>query len=213
MVKAIIFDFDLTLIDSFYIDKKIRDILEEKYGITQKSFSVKEAFGMKHEEWAKAFEKDNPNSLKWQEIDKINLKLMDQLYKTEVLKNIDLLQELNKKEIKLGIISGNTTKTIKDFLNNKDNKGKVKFDYILTTDGKYERKTKADLIKESLKFWKIERQDCIYVGDHPNDIIAGKESGVISAGVSTGLYSKEELKTYNPDILIENLDELKKFIS
>ena len=122
------------------------------------------------------------------------------------------LINLNKKGIKLGIISGNSTKTIKDFLNNKTNIGKVKFDHILTTDGKNEGKTKADLIKESLKLWKIQKKDCIYIGDHPNDILAAKEAGVISAGVSTGVYRKDELKSYNPDILIEKLDELNSYI-
>ena len=212
MVKAIIFDFDLTLFDSLYIGRKARVMLKEKYNIKMLSITEKQAFGMNHETFAKTLEKDNPNTFTWEEIDKINLEYMKKLYDEGSLQHINLLQDLNKRKIRLGIISGNTSKTILDFLNNKYNKNKVKFDYILTTDGKYEGKTKSDLIKELLKKWNIKNQDCLYVGDHPNDIIAAKEAGVISAAVSTGLNTIKELKHYKPDIIINDLEELKRFI-
>ena len=212
MVKAIVFDFDLTLFDSLYIGRKAREMFKEKYRITMKSISEKQAFGMNHESFAKIMEKDNPNTLTWKEIDKINMGYMKKLFHKGILRHINLLKDLNKREIRLGIISGNTSKIILDFLNNKDNKNKVRFDYVLTTDGIYEGKTKADLIKELLNKWKIKNQDCIYVGDHPNDIIAAKNAKVISVGVPTGLNSKKELESYKPDTIINNLDELKKFI-
>jgi phosphatidylglycerol---prolipoprotein diacylglyceryl transferase len=212
MVKAIIFDFDLTLFDSLYIGRKAREFLKDKHNIQMLSISEKQAFGINHESFAKALEKDNPNTLPWQEIDKINLKYMKKLYDKGILQHINLLQDLNKKEIKLAIISGNTSKIILDFLNNKNNKNKVKFDYILTTDGLYEGKTKADLIKELLKNWNIKNKECMYVGDHPNDIIAAKEAKIISIAVPTGLNDKEELKSYNPDKIINNLEELIIFI-
>jgi len=213
MVKAIIFDFDMTLFnDSLYIGRKSRINMKEKYGISMKSISENQAFGMNHESFAKIIKKDNPNTLPWKEIDKINMTYMKKLFDKRTLHHIKLLKFLNKRRIKLGIISGNTSKIILDFLNNKKNKNKVKFDYILTTDGKYEGKTKADLIKVLLKNWRIKPEDCMYVGDHPNDIIAAKAAKVISVGVPTGLNNKQELRSYKPDTIINNLEELKKFI-
>jgi len=212
MVKAIIFDFDMTLFDSLEIGRKSRENLKEKYGITMKSVLEKQAFGLNHLSFAKIMVKDNPNTLTEEEIDRINMAYMKKLFDNGTLHHIELLQMLNKKEIKLGIISGNSSNVIIDFMNNKNNKGKVKFDYILTTDGENIGKTKADLIKELLKKWKIKSDDCMYVGDHPNDIIAAKAAKVIAVGVPTGLNDKAELKSYSPDIIINNLDELKKFI-
>jgi HAD superfamily hydrolase (TIGR01549 family) len=213
MIKAIIFDFDMTLINSLYIGRKSRQMLGEKYGIFMKSITEKQAFGMNHEGFAKVLEKDNPDKLDWQKIDKVNMEYMKTIFDTESLMHMKLLLDLNKSGIRLGIISGNTSQIIIDFLKNKKNKGKVKFDFIFTTDGLNKGKSKSDLIKECLNNWDIKSIECIYVGDHPNDIIAAKEAKVISAAVPSGLHSKEELKSYNPEILIDNLDKLKEFIS
>lgn len=210
MIKAIIFDFDMTLIDSINIARKSRVMLKEKYGILMKSISEKQAFGMNHENFAKILVRDNPDKLNWKELDSINMNFMKKMFDKETLLHINLLKELNKKGIKLGIISGNKSSIISDFLNNKNNKGKVKFDFVFTTDGINKEKTKADLIKESLKQLNINNQECFYVGDHPNDIIAAKDARVISVAVPSGLHSKEELEDYKPDILIKSLDELKK---
>jgi len=47
------------------------------------------------------------------------------------------------------------------------------------------------------------------VGDHPNDILAARANCVRSVAVGTGLSSREELAACRPDVLVDDLRELK----
>lgn len=47
------------------------------------------------------------------------------------------------------------------------------------------------------------------VGDHPNDILAAKSNKVRSVAVATGLSSREELASHEPDLLLDDLRSLR----
>jgi len=46
------------------------------------------------------------------------------------------------------------------------------------------------------------------IGDHSNDILAAKANSFQSVAVATGIMPYEELKEFEPDILVHNLNEL-----
>lgn len=46
------------------------------------------------------------------------------------------------------------------------------------------------------------------IGDHPNDVQAGRRNGFQTVGVATGLSSWEELAAERPDLLVRTLAEL-----
>ena len=50
--------------------------------------------------------------------------------------------------------------------------------------------------------------DTVMVGDSSVDIRAGKAAGVTTCAVTGGFHSREELVKYNPDLIIDALDEL-----
>ncbi|KKL44570.1 hypothetical protein LCGC14_2364370, partial [marine sediment metagenome] len=56
------------------------------------------------------------------------------------------------------------------------------------------------------------RSEFLMIGDMPSDIIAGREAGFLTIGVSSGVSTKEILSDYKPDLLIESLDELLKVL-
>lgn len=64
---------------------------------------------------------------------------------------------------------------------------------------------KSDMIKNKFELTSV---DWI-VGDTGNDIITGKELGIKTAAVLSGFLSKEQLITYSPDIIVENVKLLK----
>lgn len=60
--------------------------------------------------------------------------------------------------------------------------------------------------------FKEQFSEIFIVGDSPLDIKAGKEAGVKTVGVATGIYSKEELKSMGADYCINNLREILNII-
>lgn len=50
----------------------------------------------------------------------------------------------------------------------------------------------------------------VMIGDSENDILAGRDAGAITCGVSFGFRTAEELKEYAPDVLIDSFDKLKE---
>jgi len=55
-------------------------------------------------------------------------------------------------------------------------------------------------------------KEFVMIGDMPTDIQAGKEAGVWTIGVATGVSKKEMLAEHKPHLLIDSLDDLKRLI-
>jgi HAD superfamily hydrolase (TIGR01549 family) len=205
MVKAIIFDFDMTLLDSSEFGTKVREDLAE-HGISCEGLSEAEIWGSTHERLCQRIAELNGNKLDWQEISRINADSMERHYSQGELKEIKFLRELNERGILLGIVSGNKVRTIKKVLKNEKNN--AKFAFVLCPEDEYSGKTKAELLKEAMSLFNIDNNECAYVGDHPNDIMAAKRAEVISVGITTGCHDAEKLKGFEPDIVIEKLNDL-----
>lgn len=58
----------------------------------------------------------------------------------------------------------------------------------------------------------VEPEDCLVVGDSVADIRAGKKARIRTVALSSGLFSAEELKRENPDILLDNIGSLPDFL-
>ncbi len=210
-IKGIIFDFDMTLVDSKKVGDEALEYMEE-YGISRKDFTDKEIWGMTHLEFCKKLSEVNNHKLSWQEISKLNQNFLIKNFLKLKLNCLELLEELNKKKIKIGIVSNNKREFIKTTLSNKYNKN-INFEFILTCEDLEDNSTKTDLLLKGLEILSLKRNEVMYVGDHVNDILAAKKAGVISVGISTGVHSFDELKQKNPDILIRNLNELNNHLN
>lgn len=57
--------------------------------------------------------------------------------------------------------------------------------------------------------WATRATPTYLIGDTANDIIAAKENGMVSVAVATGHYGLDELRGHQPDILLEDLRQLR----
>jgi phosphoglycolate phosphatase-like HAD superfamily hydrolase len=55
-------------------------------------------------------------------------------------------------------------------------------------------------------------KNVVIIGDTRHDILCGRDLDVFTIAVSTGHYSAEDLSLHNPDILLENLDDVERFV-
>ena len=83
------------------------------------------------------------------------------------------------------------------------------FDAILGGDSAAEKKPHPALIHDALNRFGVLPAQAVIVGDGDTDVEAGKRAGVVTCGVTYGLGSKEGLIAAKPDILIDDLSELR----
>ena len=71
---------------------------------------------------------------------------------------------------------------------------------------------KAKGIHESCNEMGINTKEAVYIGDMIGDIKAAKEAKTMSVAIVHGYHSREVLLLENPDILINKLSELERFL-
>ena len=58
----------------------------------------------------------------------------------------------------------------------------------------------------------VKTSECVVVGDSVADVKAGKNAGTQTVAVLSGIFSREELETEKPDLILENVNELQDFL-
>lgn len=129
---------------------------------------------------------------------KIGTELNKEIAKIKPIKDVEnTLNGLKKLGLTLGIVSSNSSESIKKFLY--QNNLEI-FDFIYTNSRVF---GKPSSLKKVLKNYKCSKDEIIYVGDEIRDIEAARKVGTKIISVSWGVNSKEKLQSYNPDYLID----------
>ena len=81
------------------------------------------------------------------------------------------------------------------------------FDHVQGTDG-IPCKPAPDVVLAALAALEAEPGDCLFVGDSPADMEAGRRAGVKTCAVSYGYGKREELAKWNPDYWVSDLRAL-----
>ena len=81
------------------------------------------------------------------------------------------------------------------------------FDHVQGTDG-FPAKPEPDVLFTALKALDASPSDCLFVGDSPADMEAGRRAGVTTCAVTYGYGKRDELARWSPDFWIDSLHEL-----
>lgn len=124
----------------------------------------------------------------------------------------DLLGELDKRNVLMGLVTGN----LKPIAEARLNKAGVGHYFKVGGFGSDDIK-RANLVKLAISRAKTNfnfrfDNNVFLVGDTPRDIEAGRVINVKTIGVATGIYSKEELKSSGADFVLENLKDKNEFL-
>ena len=87
------------------------------------------------------------------------------------------------------------------------------FDVIVTADDVQRPKPDPECVNYILKALDCSRDAAIMIGDTPTDILTGKNAGIATCAVLYGIGTLAELKTCEPDFIVENIMELKKIVT
>jgi len=124
----------------------------------------------------------------------------------------ELLKELDRNNVLMGLVTGNLEPIAKSKLK------KVGLNQYFKVGGfGSDDIDRTNLVKIAIKMaeknFDFKSKDNIFlVGDAPREIKAGKEAGVKTIGVATGIYPMEELKNSGADFVLENLKDVNGFL-
>jgi phosphoglycolate phosphatase-like HAD superfamily hydrolase len=124
---------------------------------------------------------------------------------------IEVLEELKARDIRIGMVTGKGRKSAEISLSLF---GLTQYFEKLET-GSPEGSRKAACIKKILGEWPhISKDEVLYVGDVPSDIIASREAGVtiVSAAWAETTTEPEELVKLNPDKIFYSVGEFREWL-
>lgn len=83
--------------------------------------------------------------------------------------------------------------------------------YFFVVDGSKEDNSfdkKRDILRKAMETVGAEKTQTVIVGDRKYDIIAAKENGIASVGLTLGFASEDELKNVGATYLVEDFSAL-----
>jgi len=203
----LIFDFDGTIADTFQFILDLSDQLAEDFHFEK----------IKPQEIDKLKDNTLMETVHHLNIPLLKIPLILARARKEIHKDIsqikpikdlaDILIQIKNLGMKMGILSSNSTKNIKEFLKNHD---LDLFDFI-SSSSKLWGKNRS--LKRIIKHSSLPIKKILYVGDETRDIEAARKTGIKSIAVTWGYNSAKALKASNPDYLIHTPQQLIQLFS
>ncbi|MFD2444682.1 pyrophosphatase PpaX [Bacillus sp. CGMCC 1.16607] len=119
---------------------------------------------------------------------------------------LETVRTLKEKGFKLAIVSTKVSDVV--LMGLKLTQLDEYFDVIVALDHVEKAKPDPEPIFNALKQLDSKPEETIMVGDNYHDILAGKNAGTKTAGVSWSIKGREHLEQYNPDYILEEMSEL-----
>lgn len=209
MIKALLFDFDGTLLNTNeLIVQTFMHVLEKYFPGQFQPEDCLEFIGPSLKETFEELDPENAEEM-IAEYRKWNHEHHDELVK-EYEGVLPALEKLHEMNIPMAIVSTKMRATIARGLQimNADRFFKV----IVGIDDVQNVKPDPEPINLALKQLGVEKEEAIMIGDNYHDILAGKNAGVKTAGVSWAIKGEEFLKSFEPDYMLKTLSDLVEIV-
>ena len=223
-LRGIIFDFDGTLLDIREIlEKSIKEVLDDQNITVDMEITIQEIGALletiqgfplpkvlleSYDIFKHITSLNNFSYFKQLRIAvKIFSKYLEYSKEAPLLPGVKLLLKKIAKSFDLFIVSHNKTETIMEHLENEEIA--KYFKGVYGSDRIPVQKPDPLALQPPLETYeRPKRDEFLMIGDMPSDIIAGRDAGLWTIGVASGVSKREILSEYKPDLLIDSLDEL-----
>jgi pyrophosphatase PpaX len=201
MIKAVIFDFDMTLVNSLRQKIELMRIFcrgDRKY-LQKMHGDLKTFFGLSFKELAKEY-----STYQFTTAKKMYLKAFRATAHLVKFNGRKAMIELRRKGYKTAILSNEHRENIQIVLRNE----RIKTDLLLSTIKMRKTKPNPMPLHIAMKKLHTKPKEVIYIGDHPKDIMMGRRAGVVTVGLANVLHGRRALERYKPHYIITNVNEI-----
>ena len=134
-------------------------------------------------------------------------------YRVEALDGVkDLLDELKRRGILMGLITGNSESISRKKLKRAGLDGYFEIGGFDEDGAKRSDLLRAAIRKAEAKHGAFVNGNILVFGDTPYDIYAGKEVGTKTVGVATNSYSEKQLRDVGADFVFKDLRDTKSVL-
>lgn len=206
-MKALLFDFDGTLVDSFEATLRVVNRLAPAFGY--RTLSAGEAAILRRRGAREILQIMGPGLRhlpRW--ITAVRGELATEVADLQPPVGLDpVLRSLAKRGLMLGIITSNSENNIRNFLSRQG--WAPLFSHIEAGSNLF---GKSRLIRRSLGKCGASAREAVYVGDEVRDVEAARRAGVTEVAVTWGFNQREAFTTVKPHHIIEHPEELLAFL-
>ena len=119
---------------------------------------------------------------------------------------VDSLARLKEAGVRVGVVTSKRRFSVDMALKTFPGLGKVVDQWVTMEDTTEHKPRPEPLLKGLELLGNVPRKQAAYVGDSPFDVAAAKAAGVRSVAVSWGAFSEDALRAAEPDHLVPDLD-------
>jgi phosphoglycolate phosphatase-like HAD superfamily hydrolase len=224
-MKLVLFDIDGTLMEWTRVHHdSFSEAFKKTYGIDT-DISIITGAGMTEQQIiTEVLRKNGLDDETIKSKMKEAMKVMEEYFEKEMKNNKvkllpgaeELLEDLDKNKVLMGVVTGNLERIARGKLKNAGLNKYIKLggfgsDHIIRTE-----LVKIAVKNAEEKFGFKLNNNVFSIGDAPSDMKAGKEGGAFKCiGITTGIFSKEQLEEAGADFVFKNLlekDQILKII-
>ncbi len=202
MIRAVIFDYDGTIADTFSIMLRGANSVLKDMGYAP----ITDVEPMRDLTALQVLRKTKLPLWKFPEAHRrIRAVIQDDMQRAQLFEGMAEVVSVLGEEYVTAILSSNSADAIRHGIN----KYKIEVDAVYSDSSIL---GKHVVIKRALKELKLTAEEVIYVGDELRDIEACRKAGVKVISVSWGYNSKKALKAAKPDALVDTPAQLVKAV-
>ena len=203
-IRAVVFDWDGTLLDSYHADATAYQEMFRALGI---EWGIAELEKHYSPNWHRVYRAAGIPKKRWAEADRLWQSAYAHLRPALMTGTRRVLRRLAGEYV-LGLVtSGNRTRV----------RGQIrKFGFVKTfraavfAEDAQKRKPHPAPLKLALARLRMKPQECVYVGDSPEDMEMARRAGVRAIAVLGPFPNHKRLRAAKADALLESLEELPK---
>tara|TARA_Y100000766_G_scaffold71075_1_gene59708 strand:- start:4691 stop:5350 length:660 start_codon:yes stop_codon:yes gene_type:complete len=211
-IKLFAFDLDGTLLDTAPDFLYAVNILRERYSLEEACYSQVRARvsqgAASLATYALNLEGESEQKIEFHRQELLSIYETCCLENTELFEGVeDVLNELNIKKVKWGIITNKPRKFAEGIV--RDKLAKFKTPFLICPDDVGQRKPEPDGLVHSLKISNSNPSNSIYIGDHKIDITAGKRANMITGAAAYGYIPiGDDVESWNSDYIFSEANEI-----
>ncbi len=209
-VRAVIFDLDGTLIDSYEAHVESFRRALTRFGLTVEDSEIHLRFGKP----AKQIIKEILPETQHRHIDEIvkykRLEFIETSKDMQIFDGVEiLLKNLKDKGLSICLATSADSPSVIRVVNKFGLESY--FDVILSSNDVKEAKPNPEMFIQASKRLEVEPKNCLVIGDSPFDVIAAKKAGMKIVIVDNNPFQKAEIHNHRVPI-VSNISQVAKYI-